>query len=201
MGTVSITEIEASDVDVTVTWEAEFNVQNTAQFYVATSLQNLQNGVYVGTGDDSGNCPGTIFEATIPSAAPYLAAGTQYFVMAACDGTNSATSSFTTLPAGEHLGRLQSTPHIVLPGKNSILSAMVRDKGKAVPNVPVTFTGPAAVGTINGQPAGVPFQMNSDSTGSVKVTLTAGTQKGRYLIEVSAQPYCAETKHMRVVVK
>ena len=61
MGTVSITEIEASDVDVTVTWEAEFNVQNTAQFYVATSLQNLQNGVYVGTGDDSGNCPGTIF--------------------------------------------------------------------------------------------------------------------------------------------
>jgi hypothetical protein len=201
MATVTITEIEATDVDVTVTWESDTIVQNTAQFYAATSLANLQAGIYVATGDDSSNCPGNMFETTAPSAAPYLTAGTQYFVMAMADGINGMPTSFTTLPAGEHLGKLQSTPHVVVPGATSTLSAVVRDKGKAVANVPVTFTAPAAAGSINGQPAGSPVQVNTSATGAVQVTLTAGTQKGLYLVELSAQPFCAETKHVRVRVK
>lgn len=197
---VSITKITPTDTEVTVDWVSDTTVLNTAQFMVATSLQNLQAGTYVTVGDDSGNCPGNSFQASAPSATPYLNPGTLYYLQAVCDGTTSQSTTFSTLPDGATLGQPQSNPWIIKTGGQSTISVVVTKSGKPVANVPVTFTIPADAGSLNGQAAGTPVTVNTSGTGSAQVALTAGTKVGIFFTLASAAPYCTDVLHVPIVI-
>lgn len=200
MANVSITKITPTDTEVTVDWQSDTLVQNTAQFMVATSLQNLQAGTYVTVGDDSSNAPGMVFQTTAPSAAPYLTPGTLYYLQAVCDGTTSQPTTFSTLPDGAILCQPRSNPWIIKTGGQSTVSAVVTKGGKPVANVPVTFTLPADAGSLNGQAAGTPVTVNTDSTGTAKASLTAGTKVGIFFTLAAAAPYCVDVLHIPIVI-
>ena len=165
MATVTITKVEQTDTTVMIDWSTDTLAQNTANVYVATTLANLQAGVYVGTGNDNGNLPDTEFDATIPVGTPYLQAGTAYVCMASCDGTNSAPSSFTTLPNGVYLVNPHAKPRKVAMGGVSTLKVAVRKSGQPQANIPVTFTCPAAAGQLGNPPQGNTIVVNTDATG------------------------------------
>jgi hypothetical protein len=201
MANVTITRITQTDTDVMIDWITDTLAQNSANVYVATTLQNLQAGVYVATGNDNGNLPDTEFQTTIPLSAPMLQSGTAYVCMAACDGTNSQPSNFSTLPDGVYLRNPNAQPRKVAMGGISTLNVEVRKKGKPEANIPVTFTCPVAAGQLGNPVQGTTIVVNTDATGKASTQFTAGSTKGRFHVTLTAAPYAANTTQMLVVVK
>ncbi len=200
MPTVSITKITPADTTVTVEWQSDTTVANSAQFMIATSQANLQAGTYVAVGDDSSNCPSMTFQASSPSGAPYLTPGSQYFIQAVCDGTTSQPSSFSTVADNDSLTQPNCNPWLVKFGANSTVSVVVLNGSKGVGNVPVTFTAPGDAGSLNGQHAGTPVTVNSDNSGKAQVTLTAGKKLGIFFILISGAPKCPNVLHVPIVI-
>lgn len=200
MPTVSITKITPADTTVTVDWQSDTTVINSAQFMIATSQANLQAGTYVAVGDDSGNCPSMTFQATSPSGTPYLTPGTQYFIQAVCDGTTSQPSSFSTVADNDSLTQPKCDPWLIKMGANSTVSVVVMNGSTPAGNIPVTFTAPGDAGSLNGKPAGTPVTVNSDNSGKAQVTLTAGKKFGIFFILVSAAPKCSNVLHVPIVI-
>jgi hypothetical protein len=193
--------MEQTDTSVMIDWSTDTLALNNTSVCVATSLQNLQAGVYVASGNDNQNIPDTDFQATIPIVAPFLQANTTYVCMAACDGTNSQPSSFTTLPDGVYLRNPHAKPRKVAIGGVSTLMVEVRKKGKPEANIPVTFTCPAAAGQLGNPVEGTSVTVNTDANGHAATPFTAGNTKGRFQVTVTAAPYAANTTHVLVVVK